>query len=147
MWQVHVTSLFFLNEGERGERTMVHPGDAIQLVTPLSSSNCIIRRPGHSPSGVLTSEVGALWEDEQLQGLPDGTEVAQHVAQVSAILLPATLDENKAGHLHGPACGTGTGDQPQARSPGRARNRTSNEPDKHHHQHQAAQMQFYIQFK
>lgn len=54
-------------------------------------------------ASVLTSEVCALWEHEQLQRLSDVTEVVQHALQVFLVTLPTTLNEDKAGHLHRPA--------------------------------------------
>lgn len=56
----------------------------------------------------LTSEVCALWEQQQLQRLSDVTEVVQHVLQVLLVLLPTTLNKNEAGHLHRPAWKTCT---------------------------------------
>lgn len=53
---------------------------------------------------LLTSEVCALRKQQQLQGLSDVAEVVQHVLQVLLVLFPPTLDEDKAGHLHCPAC-------------------------------------------
>lgn len=53
---------------------------------------------------LLTSEVCALREEQQLQGLFDITEVVQHVLQVLLVCIPASLNKNEAGHLHCPAC-------------------------------------------
>ncbi len=52
----------------------------------------------------LTSEVCALGEQQQLQGLSDVTEVVQHVLHVRLVHFPTTLDKDEAGHLHCPAC-------------------------------------------
>lgn len=52
---------------------------------------------------LLTSEVCALWEQEQLQWLSDVTEVVQHVLHVPLVVHPTTLNENEAGHLHCPS--------------------------------------------
>lgn len=57
---------------------------------------------GGMHSSCLTSQICALRKQQQLQGLSDVTEVVQHVLQVLLVHLPASLDENEAGHLHGP---------------------------------------------
>lgn len=53
---------------------------------------------------VSTSQVCALGEQQQLQWLSDVTEVVQHVLQVFLVLFPSTMNKDKAGHLHCPAC-------------------------------------------
>lgn len=57
----------------------------------------------HPKRSRFTGEIRALWEEQQLQGFSDVTEVVQHIPQVLLVFLPATMDEDKAGHLHGPA--------------------------------------------
>lgn len=51
----------------------------------------------------VTGEVCALREQEQLQGLSDVAEIVQHVLHVLLVVLPTTVNEDEAGHLHGPA--------------------------------------------
>lgn len=51
----------------------------------------------------LTGEVRALWEQQQLQGLSDVTEIVQHVLHVRPVHFPTTLNKDEAGHLHRPA--------------------------------------------
>jgi len=51
----------------------------------------------------ITREVRALREHQQLHGLSDVAEVVQHVGHVRLVVLPTTLDEDEAGHLHRPA--------------------------------------------
>lgn len=52
----------------------------------------------------LTGEVRAFGEEQQLQRFLDVAEILQHVGHVTAVFLPAAMDEDEGGHLHGPAC-------------------------------------------
>lgn len=52
---------------------------------------------------ILTSEVCALREQQQLQWLSDVTEVVQHVPHVLLVVFPTALNKDEAGHLHCPA--------------------------------------------
>lgn len=51
---------------------------------------------------LLTGEVCAFGEEQQLQWLSDVAEVVQHVFHVLLVLHPTALNENEAGHLHSP---------------------------------------------
>lgn len=51
---------------------------------------------------LLTGEVCAFGEKQQLQWLSDVTEVVQHVLHVLLVLHPTAVNEDEAGHLHSP---------------------------------------------
>lgn len=51
---------------------------------------------------LLTGEVCAFREEQQLQWLSDVAEVVQHVLHVLLVLLPTALNEDEARHLHSP---------------------------------------------
>lgn len=51
---------------------------------------------------LLTGEVCAFREEQQLQRLSDVAEVVQHILHVLLVLRPTALNEDKAGHLHSP---------------------------------------------
>lgn len=51
---------------------------------------------------LLTGEICAFREEQQLQRLSDVAEVVQHVLHVLLVLRPTAMNEDEAGHLHSP---------------------------------------------